>query len=351
MQTEPFIRLVNKSTGRIVYIDKCIYKYVKNPQQSKQSKYLKQLPRIYGSHYWSSKIEPAIRSYARLFLRESTYTGTRMKSIETYIIKLLSWYLLQQLILYLYKTNRDRITAIYLNYRYPYYLKNLKEGLTPLPRNLLRKWNFRYSEINRWLTEIGILKKSDYPYVPDAHICRYFHIKIDLNLDLACYLLSQKWCSTYSAMTKENEGEYNHPMCNSSANNADIRAGPGVRIKKKYKDIFDESYTEKDLVKYLGNSLSYTVNLVKGGTLDDFFNDYLLYYSEKLDRVIRFSPVCSDNELLVTYLKSLIDAANRILDCEKITYTIALTYLRCYSEILNSLKRIVLLKNYYGNKS
>jgi len=63
------------------------------------------------------------------------------------------------------------------NYVYPYFAKNMREGFTPLPRTLLRRFVPYHAErVLPHLEAQGFLTPSPYPYVPGAGICRYYRV-------------------------------------------------------------------------------------------------------------------------------------------------------------------------------
>jgi hypothetical protein len=67
----------------------------------------------------------------------------------------------------------------YMDYLYPYYRKNRKVGLYPLPYSVLRKCNDRYNELIPWLKEIDFLKDSGFQYSANLNKCKYYYVNKD----------------------------------------------------------------------------------------------------------------------------------------------------------------------------
>lgn len=100
----------------------------------------------------------------------SPFAPQRNQPIRRFLSNLLSWKAYQDSIL-----NDKRELAIW-DYLYPYYRGNRKEGLYPLPKSLLRRWNDRYNELLPFMKKIGLLKASIYCYSKNLHICKYYKI-------------------------------------------------------------------------------------------------------------------------------------------------------------------------------
>jgi len=65
------------------------------------------------------------------------------------------------------------------NYLYPYFAKNTREGLVPLPRATLRRIDANYSRHLPYLVGCGFLAPGPYAYVPGAGICRYYRVDLE----------------------------------------------------------------------------------------------------------------------------------------------------------------------------
>lgn len=62
------------------------------------------------------------------------------------------------------------------DYLYPYFRKNVAEGYTPLPRNLLMKFDNHYHRLLPHLVGTGFLERSPYQYSAEGGICYYYRV-------------------------------------------------------------------------------------------------------------------------------------------------------------------------------
>ncbi|MBN2325384.1 MAG: hypothetical protein JXQ30_16770 [Spirochaetes bacterium] len=104
----------------------------------------------------------------------SPFASQRDKSIERFLSKVLQWCDWHDWIM----TQPKQIS--YMDFLYPWYRKNRKEGYYPLPQSLLRNANERYFSLMDWLLDIGFLIEAPYKYAPNKGICKYYSIEANL---------------------------------------------------------------------------------------------------------------------------------------------------------------------------
>jgi hypothetical protein len=138
-----------------------------------------------------------------LKLRKEANSKTRPRDIKRkcntlkrFVNKILSWSDYQDDVL---KHNNQ--VAIF-DYLYPYYRKNRKEGLYPLPYVLLKAWNIRYNELLSFLINIGFLKESDYKYSANLNICKYYFVNSELFLHSESKLYQQNFVNDDTYINK-----------------------------------------------------------------------------------------------------------------------------------------------------
>jgi len=98
------------------------------------------------------------------------FSRQRTGPVRRFVSKLIAWCAWHDQVL------ESPGQVAYFDFLYPYYRKNRREGLYPLPRSVLHKWNDRWYQLLPWLCEIGLLERSWYQYSADLHICRYYQV-------------------------------------------------------------------------------------------------------------------------------------------------------------------------------
>jgi hypothetical protein len=106
----------------------------------------------------------------QLMERDFPFSNQRIQPVRYFLQRLFWWAEWHDQI------KNDCVLITYFDYMYPWYRKNRKEGLYPLPSNCLKKWNSHYTSIIDWLIKIGFLEPAPYKYSPDAGICQYYRI-------------------------------------------------------------------------------------------------------------------------------------------------------------------------------
>lgn len=101
------------------------------------------------------------------------FAKQREKPIERFIGKVLSWADWHDEII------RNSGKTAFFDYLYPYYRKNRKAGLYPLPSNYFKKQNFRYYELFDWLIDTGFIERSGFNYSTWYSQCKYYRILRD----------------------------------------------------------------------------------------------------------------------------------------------------------------------------
>jgi len=99
------------------------------------------------------------------------FARQRTKPLQRFVTRILEWCDWHDEII----TNPGQ--TAFFDYLYPYYRKNRREGLYPLPKSLLFKANERYRQLMPWLEQRGLIEASNYPYVPGQGICRYYRVE------------------------------------------------------------------------------------------------------------------------------------------------------------------------------
>ena len=105
--------------------------------------------------------------------RELSGITKRCNSLKRFVYGLMNWISFHDVIL----NDKKRLTL--WDFMYPYYRKNRKEGLYPIPRSIMLKWNSRYLELKNFLIEVGFLEESEYKYNPSFNICKYYRVNPD----------------------------------------------------------------------------------------------------------------------------------------------------------------------------
>jgi len=103
-------------------------------------------------------------------IEASPFAKQRELPLRRFLTELLSWCDWHDSI------TTDKAQLAVFDWLYPYYRKNRKEGLYPLPYNQLKQWNGHYTEILDWLKDINIIKESEYTYSKNRGICKYYWI-------------------------------------------------------------------------------------------------------------------------------------------------------------------------------
>lgn len=105
-------------------------------------------------------------------IKSQSIPTQRKNGIRMYLSGLISWKQTHDRALY------DTSLMSYMNDMYPFYAVNRKQGLYPLPTSVQENWNKKYHLHLSWLTEIGILKESEYGYNPYTGRCKYYQINL-----------------------------------------------------------------------------------------------------------------------------------------------------------------------------
>ena len=166
-------------------VDQAFYRFalclLRSPGYTGDLRNAKRLQKRIQSEYRNNQRQfvPTPKSYqvdlfdemtCRAVVEASPFAKQRRKPIERFVSKVLLWCNWHDEII-----KNPRQTALF-DFLYPYYRKNRREGLYPLPKSFLRKANDRWFELMPWLQGIGFLEPSGYPYVPNQGICTYYRV-------------------------------------------------------------------------------------------------------------------------------------------------------------------------------
>lgn len=94
----------------------------------------------------------------------------RRQAVRDFLQRLFGW------LSYIDRVKEDHRELAAWDFFYPYFRARTKAGLYPLPAETMRKWNFRYFEVVRWLEGLGILNLK-HQYSIDHGICRYYEVR------------------------------------------------------------------------------------------------------------------------------------------------------------------------------
>ena len=121
--------------------------------------------------YRRRELAPKERKWIEDIVAIHPWAKQRTKPLSDFLEKLISWRSFHDSVI------ESNSQLALFNYLYPYYGKNRKEGYYPLPKTTLRKWNFRYRQIMKWLQELNVLIPAPYKYAPNQGICKYYSIR------------------------------------------------------------------------------------------------------------------------------------------------------------------------------
>ncbi|MCP6720452.1 MAG: hypothetical protein KJI72_04015 [Patescibacteria group bacterium] len=96
----------------------------------------------------------------------------REKKVRRFMSELIGWKE------YIDEIRLDTVKLVYWNYIYPFSYKFFKEGLYPLPSEMMRSWDYMYPEIIDFLKREGVLRESQHRYSTGAGYCKHYFINV-----------------------------------------------------------------------------------------------------------------------------------------------------------------------------